>query len=39
MIRSADFLQHIGTELRDRTEVRSLEATVTAVRDVPGAPR
>ncbi|WSM87953.1 lycopene cyclase family protein [Actinacidiphila glaucinigra] len=36
MIRSADFLQHIGTELRDRTEVRSLEATVTAVRDVPG---
>ncbi|WP_436969458.1 lycopene cyclase family protein [Actinacidiphila glaucinigra] len=36
MIRSVDFLHHIGSALRDRTEVRWMEATVTSVRDVPG---
>ncbi|MGW3245459.1 lycopene cyclase family protein [Streptomyces sp. NPDC001070] len=36
MIRSVDFVHNIGSALRDRPEVRWVEATVTAVRDIQG---
>ncbi|MDX3075439.1 lycopene cyclase family protein [Streptomyces sp. MI02-7b] len=36
MIRSTDFLREVGAELAHRSGVRTVEATVTCVRDVPG---
>lgn len=36
MIRSTDFLREIGAVLAHRSNVRTVEATVTLVRDVPG---